>query len=129
MTQGVQYQSQVVGDEPVSVKIDFSMGGFAKQGDQVQIFFEDNGEFIGLFRQSTNLECFINEESSLGCAISSYDAMEYPLVEYLLITLPYDISGQVFLDIINVGNPLDTRPISEGAKIRVEIFMADQVSN
>ena len=88
MTQGVQYQSQVVGDEPVSIKIDFSMSGFAKQGDQVQIFFEDNGEFIGLFRQSTNLECFINEESSLGCAISSYDAMEYPLVEYLLITLP-----------------------------------------
>ena len=82
-----------------------------------------------MFRQSTNLDCLINNESSIGCAISSYDTMEYPLVEYLLITLPLDISGQVSLEIKNIGNPLDSRPISEGSKIRIEIFRADQVSN
>ena len=45
--------------------------------------------------------------------------MVYPYVVYLIITLPNDISGQVSLEIKNIGNPLDSRPILEGSKIRV----------
>ena len=89
----LEYQSEIVGDEPVGVRIGLSVSGYAKKGDQVQIFFEDNGEFLGMFRQSSDLECLINQEYSPGCDLSSYERPEYPLVEYLLITLPQDITG------------------------------------
>ena len=51
-----------------------SQNSYVQKGDQIQVWFENNGDIKGLFRafDQRYMRCFVNELESLGCSLTDH---------------------------------------------------------